>query len=129
LDDSVYQSSNIFVVGENITSFTIYIKNSSGCVVVKNYAVFGVKDAEVVGDIAVFPNPVNGLINLKINMLRSQDLNTSILDMLGRVVLQEKVVSRAGEQVYSFNVTQVPDGLYTLHIKELGYSTKILVKH
>lgn len=62
-------------------------------------------------------------------MFRSQDLNTNILDMLGRVVLQEKVVSKAGEQVYSFNVTQLPDGLYALHIQELGYSTKILVKH
>jgi hypothetical protein len=69
-------------------------------------------------NISVFPNPSNGLFNLKMDNLEVEQLMISIIDATGRV-LSSETVNTFGQTVYQhqFDLTnQVTTGLYFVRI-------------
>lgn len=61
----------------------------------------------------VFPNPANEVLNVTIPTMNANSLNVSILDISGRVLIQETVETNA----FELNVSQLPVGMYILTVK------------
>ena len=88
---------------------------------------FIVKDTEVVltaGKIIefvnfvgeIFPNPVAESADMKIELIRSSELNLRIVNQLGQVVQSSKLNLVKGTQMIHFETAGLNSGFYTLQI-------------
>ena len=66
----------------------------------------------------VYPNPNNGVFNLKINS-ESQDINVSVLDFSGHIVYSETISnSKMGDIEVPFDLSVVGTGVYIIRISQ-----------
>lgn len=84
----------------------------------------GLKEASVLGNIVVYPNPTNGEFVVKNNELR--DIKFTVLDLLGKQLIPENSVKTGEEFLVNTNLKK---GVYLLLIKdkENSYSTKLII--
>lgn len=81
-------------------------------------AASGINDfnAELNTLMKVYPNPSNGLVNISLNSGRSLQGEIAIVNVAGQTVLSQQVNS--GNSFYTtFNLTNLPRGLYTVLLK------------
>ena len=69
-------------------------------------------DAEASFDVTVFPNPVNDQMNLTIEGAADQPLTLSVIDMTGRVVLEQDIMAEQNIEDINLSIAQ--------HISEVG---------
>jgi len=76
----------------------------------------------------VYPNPTSDYLFFFINPIASNNFTATLVDELGRVVLKQDGVQPTIS--YTFDVSQLPKGMYILHLKNDSkeYSEKVLVK-
>lgn len=65
----------------------------------------------------VFPNPTDDLINLAITSEENQNMVISLMTMDGREVMAERIQTSTVTQTYTFNVAQLPSGMYFLRAR------------
>ncbi|MBN2779012.1 MAG: T9SS type A sorting domain-containing protein [Bacteroidales bacterium] len=65
----------------------------------------------------VYPNPVEDLLNLQINGLKSETVSFQVFDALGKLVLQQ--TKSSAEKIYQLDVSKLTSGNYFIK----GYST------
>ncbi|MBP7510887.1 MAG: DUF5011 domain-containing protein [Bacteroidia bacterium] len=77
---------------------------------------------------SVYPNPSNGLINMRLADVQSQDVNVWIYDMLGKEIHQQ-VLKGNNLQVQELDLTTKPKGFYILKVQsgDQVYSRKIQI--
>ncbi len=68
-------------------------------------------------NIAVYPNPTEGILNVKLNGYKSEVISIRIFNSKGQVVLTDEILKSSSE----FNLTDLPKGVY---IVELQNGTK-----
>jgi len=79
-------------------------------------------------DIFIYPNPTSGKITLELgDKLAERNLEISIINTLGKVLLQKTVKSRKNIQ---FDISAFPKGLYYLNIQnsKTGNTIQIILK-
>ncbi|CAN5503505.1 hypothetical protein BH11BAC1_BH11BAC1_01230 [soil metagenome] len=64
----------------------------------------------------VYPNPTQGNISLKINSEDESAYNIKIVDIAGRIILDEEVNAVIGENEFSFDLTNAAKGIYSVLI-------------
>jgi hypothetical protein len=68
--------------------------------------------------LAVFPNPVSGMLNVEFTDFSSGPVTFELVDMFGRLVKSETVeYDKSGEQSIQLNISDFPDGNYMLLMK------------
>jgi hypothetical protein len=77
---------------------------------------------------SVYPNPSNGLINMRLADAQSQDVNIFVYDMLGKLVQTQKM-SKNNLQVQELDLTSQPKGFYLLRVQsgDQVYTRKIQI--
>ena len=73
----------------------------------------GIEDAESERTWTVYPNPVQGELNIQV--LRGQEANLEIIDVTGKLVKKERV----GEMNHKIDVGQLVTGIYLYQIRSL----------
>lgn len=78
--------------------------------------------------IDVFPNPGNGLFNLRLSSLEDQNASLTVLDNLGRNIYSLQLPLIKGVQTQSLDLSGYPDGVYFVKIQlaEDTYSKKVI---
>ena len=78
--------------------------------------------------IKLYPNPTNNYLFLFINPIAENNFTASIIDGLGKVVLTQKNIQPTIS--YSFDVTNLPKGIYYLRLQNenTSYSEKVVIK-
>ena len=76
----------------------------------------------------VYPNPTSDYLFFFINPIASNNFTATLVDALGRVVLKQDGVQPTIS--YTFDVSQLPKGIYILHLNNDSkeYTEKVLVK-
>jgi hypothetical protein len=72
----------------------------------------------------VGPNPNKGLINIKIYSSESASYQIQIIDLLGNIVVEEKVDNTPGNNHYKLSLSDKPDGMY--YVCFLSKTNKII---
>ena len=81
--------------------------------------------------LTVFPNPVNDVINFRMNNAGASNVSVSLFNTSGKMIYQEKIESVEAGTFYKLNLQQKPAaGLYILNIKsgDLNENTKIVIQ-
>jgi YHYH protein/type IX secretion system substrate protein len=76
----------------------------------------------------VYPNPTSDYLFLFINPIASNNFTATLTDVQGRVVLTKENIQPTIS--YSFDLTQIPKGMYLLRLKNDSkeYTEKVIVK-
>ena len=77
---------------------------------------------------SVYPNPSNGLFNMRLADIQSQDVQVIVYDMLGKVIHQQ-IMKGNNMQVQELDLSGAPKGFYLLRVQsgDHVYSRKIQV--
>ena len=75
----------------------------------------------------VFPNPASNYINLFIQPIASNNFTVTLTDEAGRTVFTQNNIQPT--ILYSFNVTNIPPGMYLVNIKnsEISHTEKVVI--
>lgn len=87
----------------------------------------GITQASFAANVAVFPNPSNGIFNLQATLPNSLTTHISISDMTGRIVWQQ-TINTVGSYTTPINLSAQTAGIYWLQIESNGerYVQKIV---
>jgi hypothetical protein len=67
----------------------------------------------------IYPNPFNNEINIEFLTKLQNDVEISVLDVVGREIIKSKKVQLDDNQKIIFNLVDLPDGFYEIKIKNL----------
>jgi len=83
----------------------------------KNYA-----DITILDDprVELFPVPANDVLHLEVETFEDRTLEFAIIDLMGRTVLSGKSPISLGLNAFSFNTTELANGVYTLVLVQEG---------
>jgi hypothetical protein len=115
--------------------FTKFVGSSTGKIFFNSTlnSFTGVNEVEKSGfNAAIYPNPVNDVMNLVINPGKSKLAVVSILDMSGRMVLNKKYEIQAEDlSTLQIPVSDLPSGMYMVKIQAGGkvISRKVIVNN
>lgn len=76
-----------------------------------------------------FTNPVNNLLNFKVNADKALNLKVEVFSLVGKRVMQHKFFVENGSSRQSLNISNLPNGLYILRFTESNghsFSRKLL---
>jgi GEVED domain-containing protein/type IX secretion system substrate protein len=77
----------------------------------------GIPELSSVLEVAVFPNPTDGVFKLKFNTNAELKVNVSIVNQIGKVVLNKKQLNLRGEHIELFDISAFSKGLYNVTIE------------
>lgn len=90
--------------------------------------VVGVNDLTEVSDLRVFPNPATDKVNLELTFLEDVDLNLSLTNSLGQVVVNKQLSTLGlGQHIHTVDVSLLPAGVYQLQLSNSDRSTTMKV--
>lgn len=81
----------------------------------------GITEVPKQNDFALFPNPAKSLITISSTIIGSVKINYEIIDVLGKVVLQNE---NTGSDKFTINVSDLNSGIYFLRI-QVNYSVVV----
>ena len=64
----------------------------------------------------VMPNPVSNTMRLKVTDAKDQKVNVSLIDAVGRTMLQRSFVPESNQHQEEFNVSDITSGMYFLRV-------------
>ena len=125
-------SSDADLDGLEPGDYEYIVEDETGCSVTDTVTVpeiVGTTGIFAANDITVFPNPARTFINLKFNIVENLEVNITMYDLLGRMVLSENR-NVGATQLEQLNTDELTTGLYTLVIQsgDSMWSTKIIVQ-
>lgn len=90
----------------------------------------GLSAVDDIGEqVAVFPNPTNGIIQLSVNGFAGEAATIIVNDVTGRTVKQISAMKLGGNQDISFDLSNEPAGIYSVKlVTESGSTVKKIVK-
>jgi hypothetical protein len=76
-----------------------------------------VKELNAVSNLALFPNPTSGKMNLSFNLLKNMPLQISVFNGLGeRVMEMPEKDFNAGSNLFKLDVSNMSNGLYFIQM-------------
>lgn len=114
--------------------YTCVVTDANGCTATSQVydliCCVGVEDLGVVSLLSLQPNPSEGEFVLRLNSNESVDISMSILDAMGRRVIDSEMIERSTALTKVIDLTEFPDGVYFLNMDVSGQRiSRKLVKH
>jgi hypothetical protein len=75
----------------------------------------------------VAPNPVSNTMRLKISEAKGQNVGVSLMDASGRAMLQRSFVPETNQHQEEFDVSNLSNGIYFLHLNTEHKNTTLKV--
>lgn len=121
----VYITNGTYIV-------TLIVTNSSGCndTITSTVQFFvGVEEQQLLSSMTLFPNPTDGVTNLAINLNERADVSIQLVDLTGKVIINENKEMFTGENRYAFDATNLTNGMYFIRVSAAGttQTVKLLV--
>ncbi|MBK9014591.1 MAG: M4 family metallopeptidase [Saprospiraceae bacterium] len=78
--------------------------------------VLGANDLVAQNNIRLYPNPVDGQLNLDFSSKKTGDVQVQVFDLMGRLVFGEKISAEAGENHHRITTEGLASGQYFVRI-------------
>ena len=96
----------------------------------RNYVAFtSTNTITSINNIKTFPNPVANQLNIQFNAAKMLDIEISVANLIGQVLVQENRIINSGINELSILTNELPAGVYMLNIRSAeGVLTQKIVK-
>ena len=95
-----------------------------------NYDAVGIKEEVIYGEMSIYPNPVNDILNIKFDLIEDSEVDIQVYDLLGKKVYSSfEGLNQSGSNDFSINLEDLDTGFYLLKltIGENSFARKISV--
>jgi photosystem II stability/assembly factor-like uncharacterized protein len=124
--DAGYHWEQVFVAGNHAVSnlkSIFFVDVNNGWAVGENGNILKWEDTQPQGidergpelEVTVYPNPTRGIFDLQFTVCNLQSVGVEIVDLFGKVVREEET-RRQGEGEMSFDLSDLPVGVYFVRI-------------
>jgi len=106
-------------------SLLVKTKNSNVTYSLSNISNFNFSDTTTAiyqntiqeNDVLLFPNPVSGEFQISFQSDKAGVILMDIIDMQGKIAMQQTLSDQVGKNVFTINVTVLPQGLYVCRVQ------------
>ena len=114
-------------------NYSVEITDGKGCTAispVRYVALVGIEETQSQIILLLYPNPVEGQLNLLIHSGTNTKANVALVDALGQILLSRDIQLNSDDQLFTFDCTNFAPGLYWVRISSAGGSVnrKILIR-
>jgi len=99
----------------------VTVTDGNGCTSVGSIyvdsIVMSVQEIVATLDIAVYPNPTTGEVNLRFSNSKGKDLQVSVFDLAGKLIVDE-VFGRFDSDTYTIDLSERDNGIYFIRVIE-----------
>lgn len=90
----------------------------------------GVDEALALRGFEVYPNPNDGHFNIRLHLLRNEDVQFDLQDVTGRIVHAERFTAAGGQVDRSFDLSRLPAGMHLLTLRLQGrtFTRRVMVE-
>lgn len=74
----------------------------------------GIASVSDAGQLILFPNPANGIINLSGRILESEKCKLTLSNCIGQVFMENNYLNISGKHEFILSVSEIPNGVYFL---------------
>jgi hypothetical protein len=71
--------------------------------------------------LAIYPNPTNGSFNVSIELIKTNDIEIVVYNIVGQEISHKKIENTMGG-IYNMDLSHHAEGVYFIHIKSNNYS-------
>lgn len=100
--------------------YSVVVTDSNGCIGSDSIEITiwptGIEETAKSIDVTYFPNPTNGLINLKATGLQGEDVLLEISTINGQVIQTERIFNASETLMHSFNLQVRAQGMYFIRL-------------
>lgn len=87
-------------------------------------------DSKSVSYVTLSPNPVTDQFQISYNSVQASNVYLKIVDVQGRVLHQQTIISQSGNNQLQISTSQLPKGIYVCHLQNGNTIKNIkLIKH
>jgi hypothetical protein len=100
--------------------YTVTITDGNGCEFTSTtitVVVNGIEEMVNLINLMLFPNPTNGIVDVRMSGLNGESVTAILMDGLGREVSREDLGNLTGEMVHTMNLSSVESGVYYLRMQ------------
>jgi hypothetical protein len=91
--------------------------------------VAGISVNSGLSELNIYPNPAADIANISFNAMESQSMVITVMDLTGRVIINEEVYVNQGNNLLPVSVNKLASGNYIIQLKgtTISSSLKLLV--
>jgi predicted RNase H-like HicB family nuclease len=112
-------------------TYYVLVTNEFGCYEVDSikvhYTLSNLELSSELKDLKVFPNPVNGNLNVNFRIQKEDDVQLKIFNYTGAIVYSENTVSHSGEYNKNIDLSAMTPGIYFLQVVQNGQSQTVKI--
>ncbi len=84
----------------------------------QDVVIVGIEEHKNIGDVIVYPNPTNGLVNVMFSTTKSSKLNYTVKDVSGKIILTNTINTQVGNNNLSIDFTKqnISKGVYFIEL-------------
>lgn len=85
----------------------------------------------IIGNVKLYPNPTNGVLNLELNSQSDMQVEIAIQDVMGRISSRSSKSLSIGENYFSMDLNDLSSGIYFIRIESNDglFITKVFEKY
>ena len=100
--------------------YSVTITDANGCEFTSEtitVVVNGIEEMVNIINVMLYPNPTNGIVDVRMNGLNGESVTAILMDGLGREISQEDLGNLTGEKVHTMDLGSVESGIYYLRLQ------------
>jgi len=81
------------------------------------FSYLGLDEYILNGEVEIYPNPASSQLNVAFNSLKEFNLDITVFDISGRMMLKENVLAKTGSNIIKLDVNSLEAGIYMINLK------------
>lgn len=112
-------------------TYTVTVTDSNGCTAVSEPLKINKISVEEAGkelSFTIFPNPSNGIFNVRFENFMSNEMTIKLIDVTGRILQMQQLNNMPTSFTHTMDISSVADGNYFIRVEtKFGVDTKQIV--
>src|SRR5690606_13956336 len=109
-------------------TYTVTVTDSNGCTAVSEPLKINKISVEEAGkelSFTIFPNPSNGIFNVRFENFMSNEMTIKLIDATGRILQMQQLNNMPTSFTHTMDISSVADGNYFIRVEtKFGVDTK-----
>lgn len=119
--NAINGANGLTYTATNSGNYHIIATNSFGCSTSSDTVLItvvnGIAEGNALTDVAIYPNPNNGMFNVSFELINEANVIITVTDLLGKTVYEENLGNYSGPYNKQMDLTSLQKGIYLVNVQ------------